>query len=132
MNPVFQSFHAMVGVGMILIGLSLLGAVLWWRGTLFETRWVLWIFVFAVLLPQVANQLGWFTAEVGRQPWIVYGVMRTAAGVSPLITVGHVLTSLVFFTLVYLALFVLFIYLLDQKIRHGPLADDLEVAYHSR
>ncbi|HWT78945.1 MAG TPA: cytochrome ubiquinol oxidase subunit I, partial [Candidatus Methylomirabilis sp.] len=131
-NPVFQAFHAMVGVGMILIGLSLLGAVLWWWGTLFEVRWLLWIFVFAVLLPQVANQLGWFTAEVGRQPWIVYGVMRTAAGVSPLVTPGHVITSLVFFTLVYLALFVLFIYLLDQKIRHGPLADDLEVAYHSR
>ncbi|HWU39516.1 MAG TPA: cytochrome ubiquinol oxidase subunit I, partial [Candidatus Acidoferrum sp.] len=93
---------------------------------------LLWIFVFAVLLPQIANQLGWFTAEVGRQPWIVYGVMRTAAGVSPLVTPGHVITSLVFFTLVYLALFVLFIYLLDQKIRHGPLADDLEVAYHSR
>jgi cytochrome d ubiquinol oxidase subunit I len=131
-NPVFQTFHAMVGIGMILIGLSLLGALLWWRGTLFETRWVLWIFVFAVLLPQAANQLGWFTAEVGRQPWIVYGLMRTAAGVSPSVTTGDVLTSLVLFTLIYLALFVLFIYLLDEKIRHGPLADDLEVAYHRR
>ncbi len=131
-NPVFQSFHAMVGIGTILIGLSLLGAALWWRGTLFETRWLLRIYVFAVLGPQAANQLGWFTAEVGRQPWIVYGVMRTAAGVSPLVTSGQVLTSLVFFTLVYLALFILFIYLLDQKIRHGPLADDLEVAYHRR
>jgi cytochrome d ubiquinol oxidase subunit I len=129
-QPVFQAFHAMSGVGMILIGLSLLGAFLWWRGTLFEGRWVLWIYVFAVLLPQAANQLGWFTAEVGRQPWIVYGVMRTAAGVSPQITTGHVLASLVFFTLVYLALLVLFLYLLDQKIRHGPLADDLAVAYH--
>jgi cytochrome d ubiquinol oxidase subunit I len=131
-NPVFQAFHAMVGVGMALIGLALLGALLWWRGTLFEARWLLWIFVFAVLLPQAANQLGWFTAEVGRQPWIVYGLMRTAAGVSPSVTAGEVLTSLVLFTLIYLALFVLFIYLLDQKIRHGPLADDLEVAYHRR
>jgi cytochrome d ubiquinol oxidase subunit I len=131
-NPVFQAFHVMVGVGTILIGLSLLGAFLWWRGSLFEARWLLWIYVFAVLLPQAANQLGWFTAEVGRQPWIVYGVMRTAAGVSPSVTTGHVLASLVLFTLIYLALFVLFIYLLDQKIRHGPLADDLEVAYHRR
>jgi cytochrome bd ubiquinol oxidase subunit I len=131
-NPVFQAFHAMVAVGMILIGLSLLGAIFWWRGSLFETRWLLWIYVFAVLGPQAANQLGWFTAEVGRQPWIVYGVMRTAAGVSPSVTAGHVLTSLVFFMLVYLALFLLFIYLLDQKIRHGPLADDLEVAYRHR
>jgi len=131
-NPVFQAFHAMVGIGVILIGLSLLGALLWWRGTLFETRWFLRIFVFAVLGPQASNQLGWFAAEVGRQPWIVYGVMRTAAGVSPSVTTGHVLASLVFFTLMYLALFVLFIYLLDQKIRHGPPADDLEVGYHHR
>ncbi|MGD0265751.1 MAG: cytochrome ubiquinol oxidase subunit I [Candidatus Methylomirabilota bacterium] len=131
-NPVFQAFHVMVGVGTILIGLSLLGAFLWWRGSLFEARWLLWIYVFAVLLPQVGNQLGWFTAEVGRQPWIVYGLMRTAAGVSPSVTAGHAVASLVLFTLIYLLLFVLFIYLLDQKIRHGPLADDLEVAYHRR
>jgi len=131
-NPVFQAFHAMVGIGMVLIGLALLGAFLWWRGTLFETRWLLWILVFAVLGPQAANQLGWFTAEVGRQPWIVYGLMRTAAGVSPSVTTGQVLASLALFTLIYLALFVLFIYLLDQKIRHGPLADDLDVAYHRR
>ena len=131
-NPVFQAFHAMVGVGMALMGLSLLGAILLWRGTLFETRWLLWICVFAVLGPQVANQLGWFTAELGRQPWIVYGLMRTAAGVSPWLTAGEVLTSLVFFTLVYLVLFVLFLYLLGQKIRHGPLADDLEVGYRRR
>jgi cytochrome d ubiquinol oxidase subunit I len=131
-NPVFQAFHAMVGIGMVLIGLALLGAFLWWRGTLFETRWLLWILVFAVLGPQAANQLGWFTAEVGRQPWIVYGLMRTAAGVSPSVTTGQLLASLALFTLIYLALFVLFIYLLDQKIRHGPLADDLDVAYHRR
>lgn len=131
-NPVFQAFHAMVGIGMLLIGLAVLGVFLWWRGKLFETRWLLWIYVFAVLLPQMANQLGWFTAEVGRQPWIVYGLMRTAAGVSPSVTAGQVLASLVLFTLIYLALFVLFIYLLDQKIRHGPLADDLAVAYRRR
>jgi cytochrome d ubiquinol oxidase subunit I len=131
-NPVFQAFHTMVGLGMALIGLSLVGAILLWWGTLFETRWLLWIYVFSVLLPQASNQLGWFTAEVGRQPWIVYGLMRTAAGVSPGLTAGEVLTSLVFFTVVYLALFVLFLYLLDHKIRHGPLADDLEVAYRRR
>ncbi len=131
-NPVFQAYHAMVGIGTLLIGLSVLGAVLWWRGRLFETRWLLWVFVFAVLGPQAANQLGWFTAEVGRQPWIVYGLMRTADGVSPTVTAVQVLTSLVLFTFIYLTLFVLFIYLLDQKIRHGPLADDLEVAYHHK
>ncbi len=131
-NPVFQAFHAMVGIGMILIGLSLLGAILWWWGTLFEARWLLWIYVFAVLGPQAANQLGWFTAEVGRQPWLVYGLMRTTEGVSRSVNAGQVLTSLLFFGLIYLLLFGLFIYLLDQKIRHGPTADDLEVAYHRK
>ena len=82
--------------------------------------------------PQMANQLGWFTAEVGRQPWIVYGLMRTADAGSPSVTSGQILASLGLFLLIYLALFILFIYLLDQKIRHGPLADDLDVAYHQR
>ncbi len=131
-NPVFQGFHLMVGIGMGLIALSLLGAFLWWRGSLFECRWLLWIFVFAVLGPQMSNQLGWFTAELGRQPWIVYGLMRTAAATSPTVSPQKIVVSLVLFVLIYLALFVLFIYLLDQKIRHGPLDDDLEVAYRPK
>jgi cytochrome d ubiquinol oxidase subunit I len=131
-NPVFQAYHAMIGMGTALIGLSLLGVFLWWRGSLFETRWLLRVFVVAVLGPQMANQLGWFTAEVGRQPWIVYGLMRTADAGSPSVTSGQILASLGLFLLIYLALFILFIYLLDQKIRHGPLADDLDVAYHQR
>jgi len=131
-NPVFQAYHAMIGMGTALIGLSLLGVFLWWRGSLFETRWLLRVFVVAVLGPQMANQLGWFTAEVGRQPWIVYGLMRTADAGSPSVTSGQILASLGLFLLIYLALLILFIFLLDQKIRHGPLADDLDVAYHQR
>lgn len=131
-TPVFQAYHAMVGIGMGLIGLALLGAFLLWRGTLWETRWLLWLFVIAVLGPQLANQLGWFTAELGRQPWIVYGLMRTADAASPIVSAGQILTSIVMFSLIYLGLFILFIYLLDQKIRHGPLSDDLNVAYHRR
>jgi cytochrome d ubiquinol oxidase subunit I len=131
-NPVFQAYHAMVGIGTAMIGLCLLALFLWWRGSLFESRWLLWVFVFAVLAPQAANQLGWFTAEVGRQPWIVYGLMRTADAISPSVSAGQVLASLILFTGLYLVLFILFIYLLDQKIRHGPLADDLEVAYRQR
>ena len=131
-QPVFQTFHAMVGIGTLLIALSLLGIVLWWRGMLFDMRWLLWCFVFAVLGPAVANQLGWFTAEVGRQPWIVYGLMRTSEAVSPTISAAHVLASIAMFMLIYLGLFILFIFLLDQKIRHGPLSDDLDMAYHPR
>ncbi len=131
-NPVFQTYHAMVAIGMGLIALSLLGVFFWWRDRLFETRWLLWVFVFAVLGPQASNQLGWFTAEVGRQPWIVYGLMRTRDGLSKAITSEQVLASLILFTLIYLMLFAVFIYLLDNKIRHGPLADDLEMAYRPR
>ncbi len=131
-NPVFQSYHAMVTIGLGLIGLSLLGSFFWWRGTLWDTRWLLRLLVLAVLGPQAANQLGWFTAEVGRQPWIVYGIMRTTEGVSRSVSAAQVLTSLIFFGLIYLLLFILFIYLLDQKIRHGPTADDLEVAYRRK
>jgi len=131
-TPVFQAYHAMVGIGSGLLGLALLGALLWWRGRLFESRWLLGIYLVAGLGPQAANQLGWFTAEVGRQPWIVYGIMRTAEGVSRTVDAGQILASLALFTLVYLLLFVLFVYLLGQKIRHGPLADDLAVANHPR
>lgn len=116
----FQFYHLMVAIGMLLILLSWGGGLLAWRGTLFRSRRLLWVLVFAVLLPQLANQLGWAAAEVGRQPWIVHGLMRTADAVSPNLAPGQVLLSLVLFTVIYLALFVVFIVLLDQKVRQGP------------
>jgi len=119
-NAVFQSYHAMVAIGMMLIAVALLGALWWWRRKLFETRWLLWLMVFAVVGPQLANQLGWFSAEVGRQPWIVYNLLRTTDALSVSVSAGQIVTSLVMFGLVYLLLFVLFIYLLNEKIQHGP------------
>ncbi len=119
-NIVFQTYHLMVGVGFLLILISLLGFYSWKRGTLLTNRRLLWVLVFAVLLPQIANQLGWFSAEIGRQPWIVYGLLKTADAVSRSISVGHVAASLVTFGFVYLLLFVLFVYLLNEKIQHGP------------
>ena len=127
-NPVFQSYHLMVGIGLALIALSLAGLLLWWRGTLFKARWLLWIYVFAVVLPQAANQLGWFSAEVGRQPWIVYGLLRTRDGVSRVVSAGQALTSLLLFVFVYTLLFALFIYLLDHKIKQGPVEEDVELS----
>ena len=88
--------------------------------------------MFSVLGPQIANQVGWATAEIGRQPWIVYGLMRTSDGVSKTVESGQILGSLILFTLIYVLLFALFIYLLDQKIRHGPLADDLEMGFRPK
>jgi cytochrome d ubiquinol oxidase subunit I len=119
-NVVFQTYHAMVGIGMTLILLSILGIFFWWRQTLWEKRWFLWLCVWAVILPQAANQLGWFSAEVGRQPWIVYGLMKTQAAVSENATTGKLWGSIIMFGIMYSLLFILFIYLLDNKIRHGP------------
>ncbi|MCE9616129.1 MAG: cytochrome ubiquinol oxidase subunit I [Lentisphaerae bacterium] len=124
-NAVFQAFHLMVVIGMALIGLSFVGLYYVWRGTLAEQRWLLWTFVVAVLGPQLANQAGWMTAEVGRQPWIVYGLLRTHEGISPVVTGPHIVTSLILFGLIYVLLFALFIFLLDRKIKHGPLDEDL-------
>jgi cytochrome d ubiquinol oxidase subunit I len=87
---------------------------------LFETAWLLKILVVSVILPQIANQLGWMTAEVGRQPWIVYGLLRTSEGLSKVVRANAVLISLIMFTFIYLLLFVLYIYLTDSKIKNGP------------
>ena len=119
-NITFQAYHMMVAIGFSLIAISLLGVFFWWRGTLFEMKWMLWIFVFSVLGPQIANQVGWITAEVGRQPWIVYGILRTSEGLSKAVEAGQVLFSLIMFGIIYLFLFILFIYLLNEKIKHGP------------
>jgi len=131
-NIVFQTYHAMVGIGMSLIGLSVLGIFLWWRGTLWDSRWMLRLMVMAVLGPQFANQLGWMSAEIGRQPWVVYRLMRTSEGLSPSLQAGHVLFSLILFTFIYLLLFVVFVFLLDQKIKHGPIMEDQADAGHHR
>ena len=124
-NIVFQTYHLMVAIGFALIAISLIGVFFWWRGTLFKQKWLLWIFVLSVLLPQIANQVGWITAEVGRQPWIVYGLMKTSEGLSKVVESGQVWFSLILFTIIYLFLFLLFIYLLNEKIKHGPEEPDL-------
>ena len=119
-NFVFQIYHLMISIGMILIGMTLLASFLMWRKKLFDQKWLLWLFVPAVLLPQIANQVGWFSAEVGRQPWVVYGMLRTSEGLSKSVTEEHLWFSLLLFSWVYVLLFILFIYLLNKKIVHGP------------
>jgi len=132
-NIVFQTYHLMVAIGFSLIGISLFGLFFWWRGTLFEKKWMLWVFVLSVLGPQIANQVGWITAEVGRQPWIVYGILKTSEGLSKAVEAGQVWFSLILFTIIYLFLFVLFIYLLNEKIQHGPEGvDQLSTEYEQQ
>jgi cytochrome d ubiquinol oxidase subunit I len=121
----FLFFHGMVAIGTALLVVAGLGCFLSWRKQLLNHRWLLWILVFSVLGPELANQLGWFGAEVGRQPWIVYGLMRTPAGLSAVVRANTVLTSLILFTFIYFLLFAVFIYLLNHKIQTGPHPDDL-------
>jgi cytochrome d ubiquinol oxidase subunit I len=131
-NFVFQTYHLMVAIGMSLIGLSLLALFLWWRGLLFKQRWLMWIFVWAVILPQMANQLGWYSSEVGRQPWVVYGLLKTSDALSKAVTAGQVWFSLILFTFVYTLLFALFLYLMNKKIQHGPDGMEEEASFSKR
>lgn len=119
-NYVFQFYHLMVAIGMTLIALSIIFIFLWRKGKLFDYPLVLKIAVVSVLLPQIGNQVGWFAAEVGRQPWIVYGLLRTSEAFSKNVSEGQIWFSLILFFVIYALLFALFIFLLDQKIKHGP------------
>lgn len=124
-NSVFQLYHLMVAIGGVMVLLAGLGVYYWARGTLVRQRWLLGLLVGSVLGPQLANQAGWFAAEIGRQPWIVYGILRTSEGLSKVVEAHTVLASLLLFTVIYLLLFSVFVYLLNDKIQHGPDAADL-------
>lgn len=125
-NLVFQTYHLMIAIGTFFILFTLTGIFLLWRDKLFQNKWYMTVAVFSVILPHIANQAGWVSAEVGRQPWIVYNLLRTSEGLSKVVTAEHVLFSLILFTLIYILLFILFIFLLDKKIKHGP--DELSVS----
>jgi cytochrome d ubiquinol oxidase subunit I len=124
-NLTFQFFHLMVAIGLGLILIAALGFLYFWRGSLFEKRWLLWLLVLSVLGPQIANQAGWFTAELGRQPWIVQGLLRTSEGLSAVVKANTVLASIFLFSAIYVLLFAVFAYLLNDKIQHGPDDSDL-------
>jgi cytochrome d ubiquinol oxidase subunit I len=124
-NFTFQLFHLMVAVGFAMILIAALGFLYFWHGSLFEQRWLLWVLVLSVLGPQIANQAGWFAAEVGRQPWIVQGLLRTPQGLSAVVKAETVLSAIILFSAVYLLLFAVFVYLLNDKIQHGP--DDADL-----
>jgi len=126
-NGIFQFYHVMITIGMLLIGLSLVGLFFLFNKNLFDKKWLLRLFVWSVILPQIANQSGWFAAEMGRQPWVVYGLLRTSDALSKAVTAGQIWFSLIMFTAIYTILLLLFLYLLNKKIIHGPTdhADEL-------
>jgi cytochrome d ubiquinol oxidase subunit I len=119
----YYTYHIMVGLGTIfaaIMGLSLL--LLLWHKRLFQTRWMLWILFLATPFPLIANTAGWFTAELGRQPWIVYGLLPTVRGSSPSLSSGNILFTLIGFMGIYLLLGILYAVLVCYEVGHGPSA----------
>ena len=123
---VFQMYHLMIACWGIMFLLATGGLFLYKKGKIMDYPWFLKVLVGAIFIPSIAIQAGWYTAEVGRQPWLVYGVYRTAQGVCPFITASELLGSLAMFSCLYIVLFILFLYLIIRKISHGPVGDDLE------
>ena len=116
----YYSYHIMVGLGTIFILIMAVAAFLLWRRRLYDARWMLWILMLSFPFPYIANTAGWITAEVGRQPWVVYGLMRTAHGFSSNVSAGNGLFSLLGFMGMYSLLSILFLLLLWREVMHGP------------
>jgi cytochrome d ubiquinol oxidase subunit I len=116
----FYSYHIMAGLGTIFVAVMAGCAFLLWRGTLFATRWMLWILLLCLPLPYIANTAGWLTAELGRQPWLVYGLMRTPEGYSHSVNAGNGLFTLLGFMGLYALLAILFMFLMHHEIARGP------------
>lgn len=116
----YYSYHIMVGLGTIFIAIMLLSAFLLWRKKLFSSRWMLWILMLSFPFPYIANTAGWMTAELGRQPWLVYGMFRTNQGFSPTVSAGNGLFTLIGFMGMYFVLGILFLYLIGREVERGP------------
>jgi len=123
---VYYSYHIMVGLGSIFVAITVIATFLLWRRKLFESRWMLWILMLAMPFPFIANTGGWLTAELGRQPWLVYGLMRTSEGVSTLVSSGNVLFTLIGFAGMYMVMGLLYILLMVREVAHGPEAESDE------
>ena len=116
----FVSYHNMVLLGVYFVGIMILSTVLLLKGVFWKKRWLLRLFVISIPLPLAACELGWMAAEVGRQPWIVYHLMRTSEAFSPVLSEGQVWFSLILFTLIYAFLGVTYVYLFRKKLLAGP------------
>jgi cytochrome d ubiquinol oxidase subunit I len=116
----YYSFHIMVGLGTIFIALMSLAAFLLWRGRLGRARWLLWILMLAFPFPYIATTAGWMTAELGRQPWLVYGLLRTRDGTSHLVHAGQTVFTSLGFAGLFVILGFLFLFLILREIAHGP------------
>ncbi|MEP6932921.1 MAG: cytochrome ubiquinol oxidase subunit I [Nitrospirota bacterium] len=116
----YYAYHIMAGLGTILVSIMSLSLVMLWRGWLFQSKWLLWLLLLSAPFPYIATTAGWMTTELGRQPWLVYGLLRTAEGASPLVHSGNVLFTLLGFLGLYSLLGLLFLFIMGQTIREGP------------
>ncbi len=120
----YYAFHVMAGLGTLFILLMGVALLLQWRARLLRSRAVLWMLMLAFPFPYIANTAGWMTTELGRQPWLVYGLLRTSQGASPTVHSGTVLFTLIGFTGLYFVLGLLFLFLIGREIAHGPVPLD--------
>jgi cytochrome bd ubiquinol oxidase subunit I len=116
----YYAYHVMVGLGTIFAVVFALAAVLLLRNRLWSARWMLWILMLLMPFPYIASEAGWIVTEVGRQPWIIYGLMKTSAGSSPTVASGVTLFTLIGFAGMYFLLGVLFLHLVLNEIAIGP------------
>lgn len=116
----YYSYHVMVGLGTMFIGIMLASVYLMRRGKLYSARPLLWILMLAFPFPYIANTAGWWTAELGRQPWLVYGLMRTVDGTSTTVSAGNTLFTLLGFAGMYFVIGMLFLLLVVKTITAGP------------
>jgi cytochrome d ubiquinol oxidase subunit I len=116
----YYSYHIMVGLGTIFIAIMVVSVLLLWMGKLYGAKWMLWILMLSLPFPYIANTAGWMTAELGRQPWLVYGLMRTAEGYSKSVSAGNGMFTLLGFLGMYTVLGILFLFLVRREIENGP------------
>ncbi|HVZ84810.1 MAG TPA: cytochrome ubiquinol oxidase subunit I [Terracidiphilus sp.] len=125
----YYAYHIMAGLGTYFVALMVLAAFLLWRGKIYTARWMLWLLLISFPLPYIANTAGWMTAEIGRQPWLIYGLMRTSAGYSQMVSAGNGLFTLIGFMGLYALLGLLFTVLVYREISHGPQAKATEAVH---
>jgi cytochrome d ubiquinol oxidase subunit I len=121
----YYCYHIMVGLGTIFIAIMLVSVFLLWRRKLFDARWMLWILLLSLPFPYIANTAGWITAEMGRQPWLVYNLLKTADGYSKTVSAGNGWFTLLGFMGMYTVLGILFIFLVRREVEQGPAEEDV-------
>ncbi|MES2615348.1 MAG: cytochrome ubiquinol oxidase subunit I [Bdellovibrionota bacterium] len=116
----FQTYHLMITLGLYMFFITSLALILLKKDKLFESQWMMKIFCVSVLAPVLANQAGWVATETGRQPWIVYGLMRTPEGLSKAVKADQILISIIMFAIIYFLLFLVWVFVIHHKIKQGP------------